>query len=210
MRKILPILGMLLVACGNPSSKGSSDASAGATPAPVSSPVSPKGETTPEPPQEVAVRFLQALKGGDIDAMVSMIAPEGILISPDAHVSPDKDVVLKPEEFRKAWEENRKFLWGYEPGSGRPIEMGLRDFLRKFMYDRDYLSAPKVATNEFIGKGNTQNNLKEVFPDAVFVEYHFPGTEKYDGMDWASLRVVLRKYGDGWKVVALVKDRWTP
>jgi len=72
------------------------------------------------------------------------------------------------------------------------------------------LNAPKVAVNERIGKGNTKDNVKEVFPDAVFVEFHFPGTEKNGGMDWSSLRVVMKKYGDDWKAVAIVRDRWTP
>jgi len=42
------------------------------------------------------------------------------------------------------------------------------------------------------------------------VEYHFPGFDKkYEGMDWASLRLVLIEAKDGWKLVGIVHDQWT-
>ncbi len=174
-------------------------------------PVGPgEKERVPEPAQEFAARVLKTVKSGDIKRLASMVAPEGVILSPDVHIDPEKDVRLKPEDLLKAWEENRAFVWGYEAGSGRPIEMGIREFFKKYLYDRDYLNAPKVATNERLGRGNTKDNVKEVFPDAVFVEFHFPGTEKNGGMDWSSLRVVMKKYGKDWKVVAVVRDNWTP
>lgn len=155
------------------------------------------------------MRVLKAIKFGKVKALASLISPDGVLLSPDVHVD-EGDVKLKPEEFLKAWEEDRKFVWGYEAGSGRPIEMGIREFFKRYIYDRDYLNAPKVATDRRLGRGNTKDNVKEAYPDATFVEFHFPGTEKNGGMDWSSLRVVMRRYGGEWKVVALMHDSWTP
>ncbi len=211
----------LLAACGGSGEKSptvNNTASAG-----VEAPETPKrsgyrstapvgpGERDriPEPPQEFAVRVLKAVKSGDVKALASLLAPDGVLLSPDLHVD-EEDVRLKPEEFLKAWEENRTFVWGHEAGSGRPIEMGIREFFKRYLYGRDYLSAPEIATNRRLGRGNVKDNVKDVYPDAVFVEFHFPGTEKNGGMDWSSLRVVLRKYGEDWKVVALLHDGWSP
>ena len=214
------LLIFLLAACGGSGEKTSAESSAavpqevaGTSGGSVSRSVAPVGpgerDRVPEPAQEFAVRVLKAIKSGDAKRMAALFSPEGVLLSPDIHV--DKgDVRLKPEEFLKAWEENRSFVWGHEAGSGRPIEMGIREFFKRYIYDRDYLNAPQVATNRRLGRGNTKDNVKEAYPDAVFVEFHFPGTEKNGGMDWSSLRVVLRKYGKEWKVVALLHDGWTP
>ncbi len=220
MYRLIPLI-FILAACGGSGEKTSTEVNTTTTqktteiaekPSPPSTaPVGPgEKERVPEPPQEFAVRILKAIKSGDIKRLASMVAPEGVILSPDVHIDPEKDVRLKPEELLKAWEENKAFVWGYEAGSGRPIEMGIRDFFKKYLYDRDYLNAPKVAVNERLGRGSTKDNVKEVFPDAVFVEFHFPGTEKNGGMDWSSLRVVMRKYGEGWNVVAIVRDNWTP
>ncbi len=223
MYRLIPLI-FLLAACGGSGESSSTGNGATLTQKEVQKtagggekaaprPAAPVGpgerERVPEPPQEFAVRVLKAIKSGDAKKMASLFSPDGVLLSPDLHV--DKgDVRLKPEEFLRAWEENRSFVWGHEAGSGRPIEMGIRDFFKRYLYDRDYLNAPKVATNRRLGRGNTKDNVKEVYPDAVFVEFHFPGTEKNGGMDWSSLRVVLRKHGEDWKVVALLHDGWTP
>jgi hypothetical protein len=50
----------------------------------------------------------------------------------------------------------------------------------------------------------------EVYPDATVVEFHFPGfEEKYEGMDWKSLRVVVEKLDNKWYVVGIIHDQWT-
>ncbi len=162
-------------------------------------------------PEGFARMFLKsvkkAVKDGNADELVEFIHPSGILLSPDAFVDVEKDVRLGPDEFLKAWKENEKFVWGYQPGSGMPIEMGIRDYFRRYVYDRDYLNAPEVSTDKAVGKSNTKNNIKEVFSKATFVEFHFPGKGEFD---WSSLRVVLQREGENWKVVAVVRDGWTP
>ncbi|NPB04571.1 MAG: hypothetical protein GXO39_09230 [Thermotogae bacterium] len=165
-------------------------------------------EPAEQAPQEFAILVLKALKEGDIEKFASYVSPSGVVLSPDAYLS-RKDVILTPEQLVEAWKENRRFLWGHQPGSGKPIELPIREFFKRYLYDRDYLNAPKRSTNRRLGRSNTEDNLKLVFPDAVIVEFYYPPS-KEGGMDWSSLRMALRKENGGWKVVALVHDSWTP
>ena len=57
--------------------------------------------------------------------------------------------------------------------------------------------------------GNCPENAGELFPDGVFVEYHDPGTEEFDGLDWSSLKIVMEEYEGSLKVVAIVNSCYT-
>lgn len=81
--------------------------------------------------------------------------------------------------------------------------MTTAEYLARF--DRDYGSAEHVAINRRIGQGNTLSNIAEVYPDAVFVEFHLPGEGEMADFSWSSVRVVLEWLdGDG-----VVSDQWT-
>jgi len=73
------------------------------------------------------------------------------------------------------------------------------------------LRAPDVTYNsETLSSGNLINNIRESYPAAIIVEYHFPGfEEKYGGMDWTSLWLVFEKQGSEWYLVGLVHGEWT-
>jgi len=64
--------------------------------------------------------------------------------------------------------------------------------------------------NEELGHSSMINNIAEFYPGSSFVEYHFSGfEEKYEGMDWVSLRLVFLQEGGRWYLVGLVNDQWT-
>jgi hypothetical protein len=78
------------------------------------------------------------------------------------------------------------------------------------VYDVDLAQPEEVGFGEVIGKGNTINNIAEVWPDAVTVEYHFSGFDpQYGGMDWRSLRLVFEPEEGAWRLVGIVHDEWT-
>ena len=61
-----------------------------------------------------------------------------------------------------------------------------------------------------IGQGNSINNIAQIYPSAVTVEYHFEGfEEEYAGLDWRSLRLVFEASGGTWYLVGIVHDEWT-
>jgi hypothetical protein len=42
------------------------------------------------------------------------------------------------------------------------------------------------------------------------VEYHFSGFDKkFEGMDWASLKLVFENSNNEWYLVGIVHDQWT-
>jgi len=58
--------------------------------------------------------------------------------------------------------------------------------------------------------GNTINNIAEVYPQAITIEYHFEGFDpQFVGLDWRSLLLVLVEKEGAWCLVAVVHDEWT-
>jgi hypothetical protein len=91
-----------------------------------------------------------------------------------------------------------------------PIKLTVESYFKKYVYDVDFITLHEIGVNEFIGGGNTLNNLLEVYKNFNFVEFHCKGIEKkYDGMDWRSVRLVISKYKGKLYVIGVVHDEWT-
>jgi hypothetical protein len=166
--------------------------------------------------QEEAVRaraaeVLSALEQADQEALADLVHPtKGVRFSPYSHVETGEggDLVFTADEIRNL-DPDEVRTWGSYDGSGMPIELSFREYLNKFAYRPQYKETDQISFNEPIGKGNTINNITEAYPDGVFVEYHHPGTEEYEGMDWSSLRLVFEESGGKWYLVGVVNDQWT-
>ncbi|HMU47437.1 MAG TPA: hypothetical protein PKC72_13775 [Chitinophagaceae bacterium] len=157
--------------------------------------------------------ILTSIKNKKYAALADYIHPEaGIRFSPYAFVDTVHDVVMSPAKFTEELNKNpqQKILWGEYDGTGDPISLSLNEFMQKFVYPADFLSPENFKVNEFIGSGNTINNLKDVYKDCDFTESHFSGFEKkYDGMDWRSLRLVFKMKDGKYYLVGIVSDQWT-
>jgi hypothetical protein len=78
------------------------------------------------------------------------------------------------------------------------------------VYDVDFIKPENFKVNDFIGLGNSLNNLSSVYKDCDFTESHFSGfDEKYGGMDWRSLRLVFKERNKRFYLVGVVHDEWT-
>jgi len=162
----------------------------------------------------IAIRsrqVLETIKKGDIDRLSALVHPEkGVLFSPYAYVDPEQDVVIATDRLKSLWDSSAKRVWGAFDGSGEPIEGTLREYFQEFVYDADFLNAERVGYNTVIGQGNTINNVRELYPVAIIVEYHFSGFEPdFGGMDWKSLRLVFEEVAGTWYLVAVIHDQWT-
>ncbi|RYE29217.1 MAG: hypothetical protein EOP48_32775 [Sphingobacteriales bacterium] len=74
-------------------------------------------------------------------------------------------------------------MWGEQDGSGDSILLSIPDYFKKYVYNADFINADRAAIDSFIGHGNSLNNLKTVYKNARFIEYHFPGFDKkYSGI----------------------------
>lgn len=158
-----------------------------------------------------ARRIIELLRERRIESLADVVHPElGLRLAPYAHLSED-DVILSAGQLLNAWRGERVIRWGRYDGSGEPIELSLPDYFEEFVYDADF-AAGRVGVNRRLGRGNTVSNLEQVYPEAEFVEFHRAGSERYAGLDWRSLRLVLRarpRPEEGWWLLALVHDQWT-
>ncbi len=159
----------------------------------------------------IATEILTALKTKNYKALTAYFHPtDSVLFSPYGFIDTEASKKLTKATFTKLIDERGSVNWGSYDGSGKTIRLSAQQYLEKFVYNADYLHAEKTAFNQIIGKGNSLSNLKEVYPKHPFVEYYFSGfDQKYEGMDWTSLRLVFRQYQSNYYLVAIIHDQWT-
>lgn len=154
-------------------------------------------------------QILQILKQGNHRNLANFIHPQkGVRFSMYAYIEPAKDKVFTREDFIKYINTNVKFTWGQKDGTGEIYQTTLKNYLEEWVYSRDF-SKSDYSENEMKGKGNTINNLKEIYPNADFTENYINGSEQYSFMDWNSLRFVFEKLGNKYYLTAVVNDQWT-
>lgn len=159
----------------------------------------------------IATKILTTLKARDYKAFAGYFHPtDSVLFSPYGFIATESSKKLTKANFTKLIEERGSVNWGNYDGSGEPIRLTAQKYIEKFVYNADYLQAEKTAYNQIIGKGNSLNNLHEVYPQHPFIEYYFSGFDKkYAGMDWTSLRLVFKLHQGSYYLVAVVHDQWT-
>jgi hypothetical protein len=164
----------------------------------------------PEELIELAQQVAAALKVADYTSLATIVHPEDCLrFSPYPYLQ-GQNLTFCPEELAGLPGSNTVFNWGQFDGSGNPIELTFDEYHQRFVYDQDYHRPQVVGLNQEVSTGNAINNIAEVFPDGIFVEYHFGGFDpQYGGLDWRSLRMVFRENEGSWLLVALVHCEWT-
>jgi hypothetical protein len=175
----------------------------------------PKRLSSQESKRVIAGRaqsVLQALKAGNIAKFSTFVHPQkGVRFSPYAQILPDEDRVIKQNQLVRMWSSKTRYKWGGYDGSGDPIRLSFRKYHKRFIFDHDFSRAESVVYNPaHMSRGNTPNNIPEIYPQSIAVEYHFSGfEERYSGHDWVSLWLVFEKKGSTWYLVGIVHDEWT-
>jgi cell division protein FtsB len=154
---------------------------------------------------------ITALKDKDMKMLSGFVHPDkGVRFSPYSYVETEKDIVLSAEQIKESMESSKIYSWGHYDGTGDPIELKFSDYYNRFVYDRDFASAGYVGFNKTFKSGNTINNAREVYPEAIIVEYHIPSFDaRYEGMDWKSLRLVFEEKSGVWYLTGVIHDEWT-
>lgn len=161
-----------------------------------------------------ARQVILTLKSRNTVALSRVVHPsKGLRFSPyhSVNLEKDGDLVFTRRQVQSLMASKRQYHWGEEDGSGDPIRLTFAAYLRKFVYDHDYSRAKQVTYNsDTLTSGNLINNIRESYPSAIIVEYHFSGFQaKYGGMDWKSLWLVFEKQGSEWYLVGIVHGEWT-
>jgi hypothetical protein len=165
-----------------------------------------------------AAQAVMALRARDLQTLSGLVHPEkGVRFSPYTFVRAvpgphgEQDLVFSAGQIPGLWSDPTVYHWGTVEGSGDPINLTFAGYFDEFVYDVDFARPDVVGFDQAIGMSSTINNIAEVYPDGVTVEYHFEGfQEQYAGYDWRSLRLVLEQAGSTWYLVGIVHDEWTP
>ncbi|HOV10152.1 MAG TPA: hypothetical protein PLT47_00750 [Bacteroidales bacterium] len=160
---------------------------------------------------ELTDQILSAMQAKDYAKISSFFHPvSGVRFSPYAYIDTVANVTLTREPFNELVNQQIKLKWGSFNGSGEDILMTVQQYFNRFVYNANYLKNSKKSLNNIIGKGNTLNNIRIIYKDYDFIECYIPGSDKKsEGMDWCSLRLVYKKFGDQYFLVGLIHDQWT-
>jgi hypothetical protein len=149
------------------------------------------------------------LKENNFQELSKYFSNNGVRFSPYGFIDTTKSKKLTPEDFLESIHKKWVLTWGSLDGTGEPIELTVPAYLKKFVYNADYLNAEAVGYDEIIKQGNSLNNLKTIYPNNHFIEHHFSGfDQKNQGMDWTSLRLVFEKEDGQYFLVAIIHDQW--
>lgn len=161
--------------------------------------------------RQLASEVLRAFKNKELQAVAEHVHPKiGLRFSPYTYVDSTQDRTIQAERLLEASRDSTRLFWGYYDGSGDPIRLTLSEYLSKFVYDADFVNAKQIGYQRSIGQGNMKNNSFDIYRDARIIEFHFPGfEERYDGMDWKSLRLAFKKIDNRWYLIGIIHDQWT-
>lgn len=158
-----------------------------------------------------AAEAIEALKNKDMQKLSALVHPQkGVGFAPYQYID-ETNLTLTREEIARGFSDETVRHWGAYDGTGDPIDLTFQGYYERFIYSQDFAAAPNVSYNEFKGHGNSINNSFAVYPNAIVVEYHFPGFDpQYEGMDWQALYLVFDKHTDGnWYLVHISHGQWT-
>lgn len=166
----------------------------------------PEKELTQEDLGEI---HFTALKEKDLETIASYTHPKkGLLITPYVYIVDGIDSFTK-EEVKDLLKDDEIYNWGIYDGKGTPIELSGEDYFEEFIDTEILRNKIEVFINNPQTRGNTFNNIDEVFNPDLIIEYHYEGSEEYAGIDWESINFVFVEEEDNLYLVAIVGDSWT-
>ncbi len=158
----------------------------------------------------LATNVLSCIEARDWAALSGYVHPEyGVVFVPYSTINLSANKCFTASDVKSFGSSTDVYVWGVYDGTGEPISLTVADYFTKFVYDRDYLAAPIMSIDHILQTGNSLENISEVFPNCRYVEFHFPGTEELDGIDWSTLRLVFEEYGGKMMLTAVIHSQWT-
>ena len=144
-------------------------------------------------------------------ALSLLVHPQqGLTLTPYSTVDPQLDTVLSRDQVAQLSVDETVYTWGLYPGSGAPIQCTAPVYFERFVFNADYTQAPRVGVDEVLISGNALENVADAYPEARFVEYHFPGIDpELEGFDWCSLKLVFQVWENDWYLVGIIHGEWT-
>ena len=153
--------------------------------------------------------IIALLEKKEYSSLSKFIHPgKGVRFSMYAHVDPMRDKLFLPDSYNRYIGTPIKFTFGEKDGTGDPYVVSLNEYLSQWVARRAF-SKGETITDSIASRGNTLNNIKDIYPQAIVVEKHLKGSEKYGGMDWNSLYLVYQQWNGQYYIVGIANDQWT-
>lgn len=158
----------------------------------------------------LSMTAIEYIRDEDFESLADLVHPEyNLIFSPYATINLATDKYFTSEEVREFGTDKTVYTWGAFDGSSEAIEMTVEDYYGMFVFDRDYSLAPMISVDNIIESGNALENVEDIFPQAQFVEFHFPTDEAGGNYNWSTLRLVFEKYNDTYALTAIIHSGWT-
>ncbi len=162
--------------------------------------------------QDTALSFfvqqtIESLAKKDFDKLASLADQNGIRFSPYVNISKD-DLIILSSDINSISDSDSLLHWGIYDGSGEDIKLSFNAYFKRFIYSQNFIDI-EPNYNQTKASGNNINNIKEFYPNSTVVEFYFPGTKKYEQMDWKALYLVFSKQNHSYKLKAIIHNQWT-
>jgi len=212
MKKIFVVIGYILslfIACKNKFGKKDKDTIQVITSSPDTVLKNNQGKDSAL--TQLSNEILKEIKSGSYSALAKYIDPtNGVRFSPWGFVETTEDIVLSVQEFtdKAAKPKQGRMVWIKVGPTGDPVTMTLDEYMKKWVYDVDFIQPEKFEVNKFIGKDKySENNLLTVYKGCDFTESYISGFEKkYGGNKWRSLRLVYKMKNEKYYLVGIIHD----
>jgi hypothetical protein len=176
----------------------------------------PESVTTEPAPQTkdqkviaAAKEVLKALADKNYAKLASLTSTNGLSLNEVPSLDLTKSDVAKAD-VEKIPADTKITLWGYTDGQGAEIYLTKQEFIERYIYNNDYLSAPNVAVNNTLGNGNSINTILQDAAGRDLAAFHFTGfNPEYEGMDWTTIYIIFDQENGEYKVRGIAKDNWT-
>lgn len=174
-------------------------------------PVTISSEASNADMTQYAYTILGYIKTNDFEALSQVVHPEYcVMFSPYATIATASNKCFTPMQVAGFAEDVNRYVWGKYDGTGNPIELTPVNYVKEFVFDKDFTLATEIGINTVIKSGNSLENINDVFPNVQFVEFHIPGTDiETDGLDWKSLRLGFEDYNGQLMLTVIVHSEWT-
>jgi len=159
----------------------------------------------------MAFFVLERMKDDDFVALSHVAHPEfGVVFSPYATITLSTNRRFSAEQIAVFDTDNTVYVWGVLDGSGEPIELTPMEYFARFVFGRDYTTSPSVGVNHIVRSGNALENMRDVFPDIQFVDFHMPGSDgdPAEDFDWSSLRLGFEEFQGMLYLTLITHNEW--
>ena len=158
----------------------------------------------------LAYSVLKYIKDEDFLALSRIVHPEfGVVFSPYATINLTTDRRFNDTQIAALGTDTTVYVWGVYNGSGRPIELTPAEYFSQFVSAADYMDAVIIGINQIVRSGNALENMTDVFPNVKFVDFHIPGNEPAEELEWTSLRLGFEEHNGNLRLIAIVYSAWS-